>query len=86
MLVLPPKVPCTFTVPANPVEYIAAVCRASLLLICGSASTTVLVSSKNVDTDLLSIAPGKAEPINSIVPDGPNCESAYVSVLVASAV
>ena len=76
MLVLPPKVPCTFTVPAKPVEYIAAVCSASLLLMCGSASTTVLVSFKNVYTDLLSIGPGKADPINSIVPDGPNCESA----------
>ena len=84
MLVLSPSVPCTLTVPANPVEYIAAVCSASLLLMCGWASTTELISSKNVTTYLLSTGPGKADPDSSITPDGPNWSSAYVSVFVSS--
>ena len=80
------KLPSIVTVPANPVEYIAAVCNAVFELIAGSPSTTELILLINVETDLLAMGPGNASLSNSIVPLAPNCESAYVNVFVLSEV
>ena len=66
------KLPSIVTVPANPVEQIAAVCNAVFELIAGSPSTTELILLMNVDTDLLATGPGKASFSNSIVPLAPN--------------
>ena len=70
------KLPSMVTVPANPVEYIAAVCNAAFELIAGSPSMTELILLMNVETDLLATGPGNASLSNSIVPVAPNWLSA----------